>query len=608
MRCHVERDAAVVGAVCFVGLICVGLMALGSPAQAGAAQAVMAEPEGEAGAEAPQPTGDDVAVMEDVTPTADLLGRLGAELAIDPDRIRWHLPDVEVAYHLAERALAEARQTGDGAEETFQERLMLRIDSVRREQQIRLSLEEVIRRALANNYALETQRYSPAVEATRVVEAEAVFDAVFFANVQKNIVDQPTASQLQANTLDTLSLTAGIRKAFPTGSQISLSQSLGRQSTSLEFQEINPVWSANTVLEFRQSFLRGFGIDVNRTQIIINRNNQRISEWAFHRQIRDLVRNVEDAYWQLVQARREVVITGRVLVDFEGIYESLEARADFDITPVQLAATRARLERSKAAFVRVQANVRNAEDQLISLMNDPDLDLQSEIEIIPTDFPVPQALVLDRVGEVQAAIEHRPEIHEQELRVDSARVLVGQAKNAELPRLDALFQYTMDGLGTNSDKAYDQMSTSDFVEYLIGVEFEVPIGNRSARAAHTRARLQYTQAVAALRQQLEQVILEVNLALRQVVTAYDQIEPQFKSTEASEEEVRSIVARAERKDINTLTTELNSRESLASARRSLLQILVDATTAVVDLERSKGTLLDYYNIQIVEEIEVDPGS
>ena len=66
----------------------------------------------------------------------------------------------------------------------------------------------------------------------------------------------------------------------------------------------------------------------------------------------------------------------------------------------------------------------------------------------------------------------------------------------------------------------------------------------------------------------------------------------------------SIVARAERKDINTLTTELNARQSLAAARRAMLGSMVNYNIAIADLERAKGTLLQFHNV-IIPEMEED---
>ena len=548
-----------------------------------------------------EPAGDtQPAEAGDTPPTAatEILHAEIGKVGFEPIEVLRHTLDPAQAHAQYEHDL-EAGGTMAGEDQTRLERILQHVDAIRRPRQVTLSLEDALRSALANNYGLHVDRYNPAIETTRVVEAESVFDAVFFGGVNKNLTDQPTGSQLAASTTETVSGQIGIRKTLPVGTQVQLTQETRRFWTSLVYQEVNPEWTYDTVLQINQPLLRNFGIDANRAQIVVSKHNRQISDLAFQRSVRDLLFDVEQAYWQLLQARRNVVITGGLLADFEAIYEQLEARKDFDVTEVQLAATRARLERSKASFVEVAANVRDAEDRLIALMNDPDLNLADGVEIIPLeDLPTLEPVVFDRLAEIQTALENRAEIREQQLRVASAKVAAGQAKNAELPRLDLTFRTTANGLGENDDQAFDQMSTLAYIDYYIGIELEVPIGNRGPRAARRRAVLQHAQAAAALRQQTEAVILDVNLKLRQLTTAYQQIAPSFESAQASAEEVRSIVARAERKDINTLTTELNARESLASSRQNVINALLNANLALIDLERSKGTLLRYHNVSI----------
>jgi outer membrane protein TolC len=380
--------------------------------------------------------------------------------------------------------------------------------------------------------------------------------------------------------------------------QVSSSYDLDRTKSSLAFQseDFNPAYTTNLVFEMRQPLLRGFGIDYNQSLIRISRHNREISEWAFARGVRDLVRQVEEAYWRLVQARRDVVISARLLAEFEQILEYLDARRDFDIIPVQLNATQANLEQTRAEFIRSIANVFDAEDRLVALMNSDDLDLTDEIEIIPTDFPQLTRINVDRLAEVRVALENRPELKEQELQIDIAQLNVGRAKNEELPRLDFTFRQMYDGLAGNADRSFDKATAANFIEYFFGVEFEFPIGNRGPRAASLRAQLQHSAAVTLLKQRMEEVIFEVNQAVRELNTSYDQIAPAYFAAEARIREVESIVARAERKDINTLNSELNARRSLADARRAMLALAVNYNIAIVELERAKGTLLVYNNI------------
>lgn len=530
-------------------------------------------------------------------------GRHDGDISLPRDRLDWHMPDPEVHRPVALELARRAKEEGNKALAANITHVLERVNTIRRVEKLNLTLEDALRRALNNSYVIKTAAYNPAMDTTRVVEAEAAFDALFFINVIKNIQDRPSGSQLTSTDVDFFNLDSGVRKLLPVGTQISARFGMQRTKTSIQFQQINPEYFSNIILEMRQPFLRGFGIDQNRSLIVIANNDRRVSELAFGRQVRDTLRQVEEGYWNLVRTRREVVITARALADFEAIYTYLVARRDFDVVPVQLAATKADLERTRAEFVRNCANVFDAEDALIAAMNAPDVDLADDIEIIPTDFPMFDRIVVDRLAEAQTALDNRPEIKESELAVATAKIAVGRAKNAELPKLDVSFRYSIDGLAGTADKAFDEVSRHNFTEYYVGVEFEVPIGNRGPRAAHLRARLQHGQAVAALKARFEEVILDVNLAVRRLGSTYDELDPWYESVEASEREVSSIVARAERMDINTLRNELNAHQSLANVRRTMLGKLVDYNIAIIDLERAKGTLLRHYNVVIAPDGE-----
>ena len=529
----------------------------------------------------------------------DVPGGTIADTLIPPDRLRWHVPDPEADRQWALEVVVKAEQEGNKSLADQGKRVLERMDTIRRpDQQVHLTLQDAIRRALETNYAIQIVRYNPAIETTRIVEAEAAFDALFFTNIAKNNIDRPSGNQLEATDIDAFTSSYGIRKVLPTGMSVRGSYDLGRTKSALSFQQINPQYTSNLVFEMRQPFLRGFGIDFNRSIIMLAKNDRLIGDQAFRRQVRDTLRQVEEFYWRLVFARRDVVISARLLGEYETIYDYLVARQAFDITPVQISATKANLEQSKAEFVRRRAAVFDAEDRLSAAMNSKDVDLADDIELIPDDVPPLHRFDVDRLAEVQTALDNRQEIKEQELRVANTEILVGRAKNGELPRFDLTFRSTTDGLGTNADSSFDELTRNKYIEYFIGVEFEMPIGNRGPRAAHQRSRLQYVQAVATLRRVFEEVILDVNLTTRAMSTAYDQIGPSFEAAEAREKEVDSIVARAERKDFNTLNSELSARQSRANARRAMILAMVEYNIAIIDLERAKGTLLNYNNVVI----------
>ncbi|HSW46963.1 MAG TPA: TolC family protein [Phycisphaerae bacterium] len=478
--------------------------------------------------------------------------------------------------------------------------ILEKVAAIHRPRQVEVTLADAIRRALKNNFFIQVQSYGPAIETTRIVEAEAQFDAVFFTNFEYNKQDRPTSSQLMSSLSDTRTAQSGVRKLLATGMQVQVSYALTRTWTSLVFQTLNPSYFNYLVFEFRQPFLRGFGLDYNRSQIELRRLDRAIGLERLRKDVRETVYNVEQAYWQLYQARRAVGVSARLLTDFETILEWLEQRkeAGYDVYGVQLNLTRSRIEQRRAEMIRKVSDVRNAEDALKTLLNDPDINLSEDIEIIPADAASLEALTIDELGEIAAALQYRSELKEARHTIEQTRIAVGVAKNQALPKLDVLFRYLVDGLGGNWGKAFHQMSKNDFNEYVLGIEFEWPIGNRGPEAAVRRARLQQAQAIANQRAQIEQIIGEVRQAINDLRTRWAQIGPALRAAIASRDQLRATKARQERLAPAELQVELDAHEALAGARDGLLTVLAGYNIALSNIERRKGTLLEYNNIVI----------
>ncbi len=516
----------------------------------------------------------------------------------DADRLQWHIADPE-QQAVEVRGVLEAITRP--ADRKFAEAVLERLESIVLDRQVRLSLQDVLHRAVVNSFSVRVDSYNPAISTASVVEAEAAFDAVFFTTASNNKVDAPAPSQLVGTSSDTVNLSGGIRKLLPTGGRLTAQLGLTRNETNNQFQIVNPVYTSFFQAELAQPILRGAGLDFNRAQIRISRNDLRVSREGFKRRLRDVLVDTERAYWRLVQARREVAIRARVLSEFEKVYDYLWQRRDFDVYQIQLSETQANIERSKADFIRVGSQVRNAEDTLLALLNDPELNLVDDIEIIPTDFPTTDETTIDRVADVQVALDHRSELEELRVGIETAGLRVGQAKNQALPRFDFQFRFTSSGLGRNAHNAFGQVSENDFINYFVGFDLELPIGNRAREATLRRARLGHAQTIAALKARIEGVILEVNTAARAVRTAFDRIDPNLESAEANESQVASVIARQERKDFTALNQELGARNGLANSRSALLNDLVDYSIAIIELERAKGTVLGFNNIELAED-------
>src|SRR3954467_4952111 len=61
------------------------------------------------------------------------------------------------------------------------------------EPQVRMTLQEIMHRAVANSNDIKVAAYQPAIDQTRVLEAEARFDPTFFWNTQVQRIDRELA-------------------------------------------------------------------------------------------------------------------------------------------------------------------------------------------------------------------------------------------------------------------------------------------------------------------------------------------------------------------------------------------------------------------------------
>jgi len=472
-----------------------------------------------------------------------------------------------------------------------------------RPKQVRLSLAECVQRALSNNYSIRIEAHNPAISQAQIVEAEAAFDVEFYLDTSWANLDRATASAFIPGTSDTRSIGGGFRKLLPTGMTTSVGLSQQRQKNSLpaEFQTMNPVYDSSFVVQFRQPLLRGFGLEVNRAQINIRKLDHAISREAFIQRVRDTLLEVENAYWQLAQARRRVAILAETVAQNYVTYRSIFERLGHDATQVEVANSQSRWKTAEVNYLEAVKLVRDAEDRLKNLLNDPELKLSDDLELVPTETPLVAPATLDHFAEVRTALEQRSELRQARQRIEQSRINTAVAKNAILPQLDLSFQYEVQGMGDTADNSFDNLTTNRFISYTVAANFVYALGERRARAAYRRAELLESQAIVALNQVSDLIVEEVNNAIRTLMVRYAQVPPALDSVQSAERNLRALQARTTTIDPLYLENELRAVEQLANARATLLSVLTDYNVGIVQLEKAKGTLLEYNNVVVSDD-------
>jgi outer membrane protein TolC len=525
-----------------------------------------------------------------------------------PAEVLAQIPDPVDAGRVFLERLEKLRQEQAGRQEQWVVRNYERVvqqaseylKMIARPAQFRLSLAECIQRALENNYTIRIEAHNPAISQTQIVEAEAAFDVEFYLDTSWANQDRATASTFIPGTSDTRSIEGGFRKLLPTGmtTSVGLAESRSKNNLPQQYQTMNPVYNSSFVVQLRQPLLRGFGLDVNRAPIQLAQVQYQISRETFIQKVRETLLEVEQTYWQLAQARRQVAVLAETVAQNLITYQNIAERLEYDATQIEVANSQSRWRSAEVSYLQAVKLAKDAEDRLKNVLNDPSLKLSEDIEIVPTETPLVAPTVLDHFAEVRTALDTRSEIRQAKERIHASRISTATAKNAILPQLDLSFQYEVQGIGDTGDNSFDNLTTNRFISYTLAANFSYNFGERKARAAYRRARLQESQAVVALNQVSDLVVEEVNDSIRTLMVRYQQLPPALDSILAAERNLRALQARSPRADPLYLQNELQAVEQLGNTRFTLLQVLTDYNVGIVQLEKAKGTLLEYNNVVV----------
>jgi len=482
-------------------------------------------------------------------------------------------------------------------------------------EQLPMALQEAIHRAVVNSFEVRVAGYQAAIDEARILEAESRFDPTLFLDgqLQRSFPQGIGGGALNPLSIFTQTLDAGFKQQLVNGGQVELkyqvqrTASLTRPPQLFSAATTQPTFYQNDLtLSLTQPLLRDFGEAANVARITIARNDYRISLLDFRDKLEKQLQKVEETYWKLLLAQREIRIQEKLLADTDTMLNLLVNRmgARTDVSDVQVSQTRATLEQRNLDLERQRYQVGELSAQLKGLMNDPDLPATSQVEIVPSDEPVEDPINFELVDQIEAGLQNRLELMQQSLRIDSASTVVKAAKNNVLPKLDITAQIGLEGLGFNFNDAVRSQSNTDFITYGLGFQFEVPIGNRQAWAIYQRTLLQRQQAIDQWKLTSENVAVDVVVALNNQRSAWHVLVAARRAKFAAEEALRFIEDREKTGEPRTPTfieLILSRQAALADAERQEIQAAVSYNVALEALELAKGTLLRYNNVVMKEE-------
>lgn len=436
---------------------------------------------------------------------------------------------------------------------------------------------------------------------------------------------------------------AAITKRAATGSQFTIRHNVDYDANNAPGNFLPSAWNANVEMEFRQPLLQGAGLQFNRIAgpfstpglyngVLVARLNTDVALTDFEIAVRDLMSNVENAYWDLyfgyrdldakIKARDAALDTWRKIY---ALYEAgrrggeaekeAQAREQYfrfqeevqnALSGILVDGTRTG-NGSMGGTFRANGGVLVAERRLRLLMGLPPSD---GALLRPADEPIMAKIDFDWSQATEEAAMRRTELRRQKWQIRRRELELIASKNWLLPRLDAVGLHRWRGFGDDLtgnesgglgrfNSAYGDLATGDFQEWQFGLELSVPIGYRREHAAVRNAELLLARERALLRDQQREVIHELADAIGEMDRAYTLSQTGFNRLVAARQELAAVQAAYEA-DKAPLDLFLDAQRRLAEAETRYYAGLAAYAIAVKNVHFVKGTLLDYDGVYLSE--------
>ncbi|HEV7893214.1 MAG TPA: TolC family protein [Pyrinomonadaceae bacterium] len=512
-----------------------------------------------------------------------------------------------------------------------------------------LTLGEAIRLALENNNDIEATRIDVTVAEHELTAARGAYDLRFTSETYFERSETPVASFLAGGSGGSLTTTdmtgrVGFEGLSPrAGGSYKFEFTSRRLNTNNAFNDINPTVSNGFSFSFTQPLLRGRKTDDTRRRVEIAKKNLSLTDAQFRRRATEVITNVEQAYWELAYALRNLQI------QIDAVRQA-RAQADSDrrqvekgvIAPVDLLEAETQVKNFEQNVYAAQEGVSHAENNLKKMLaaeRSAEIWSKALLPVTPVDLEAPRVALGTAV---ESALTNRLELAELDTSAEINKIdqrfyrdqtrpqvdltasygsnaLAGSLRDEENPLVSGLVSLqsrvnqlsNMSGLpalpttnfGTNEDivGGYGQSLKNLFAQnnptVKVGVKISLPFRNRTAQANFGRA-VAEGRRVENRRAKAEQII---EAEVRDTLQALRSVEARLAAASSARSTAEQQYQSERRKFQSGMSTTymVSQRQiDLISARGRELQAQTDLNKTIADFRRATGSTLQTHNVAL----------
>ena len=442
----------------------------------------------------------------------------------------------------------------------------------------------------------------------RLLQSHGAFDTTAFAegNLSQAESRRPDGSTPGVSGLtetQTNTASVGIQQNFATGTLLEIRGDLTRTDQDPSVFTDGSWYSSDLSLEVTQNLGRGSNYEVNRAAIDVAKIETLQAHASLRQEMIDAATEAATTYWQLQASWDQMRIERKLLERTQDVINRLQPRLEHDLTTADLTQVMAELENRRGDLIQTAGRLRDTSDQLKRLMLDPEIPLAGESTLAPLDYPSIGDLQLDLPAAIRSGLVYRPELEVALLAIDDADIRREVADHTRLPLIELTAGITLHGFDTDAHQtAISHLGEAEDITANVGLRIERALQNREALGRLAEAQANHAQAILAYQQASYDVVLDIKMAIREVIVAYQLLGSTRSSRRSAAESLRVAENLLEdgtaRETFTTQIDRVLSRQNqLSQSEIAESQAYARFMIALAQLDRAMGTTLERYGIE-----------
>ncbi len=521
--------------------------------------------------------------------------------------------------------------------------------------QLPLSLDDAVKMALQNNNDVDSSKITVQIAEFNLRAARGVYDPAIVSQTYYESRTTPTASTIGGAgssgsvTQKNFFGDVGASGFSPfAGGFYNSSFTSGRNSTNNQNSLLNPQFPTALNFGYTQPLWRGLRFDLQRRNIEIAKKNLSLTDAQFRQRVIDVISQVEQSYWDLVFALRNLQVQIDAVKQARlqlGSNQRLVSKGV--LAPIEIIAANSQITTFEQNVYTAQESITIAENTLKTLIlkdRTSDIWFRSLTPVTPVEIEAPRVPLEIAVGE---ALKNRPELQQLQVNAEVNDINTRYFRDQTKPQIDLFAAYTSNGLAgaandltrTNTNTVnpdllarINQLSATQnlpplvvqpttsvssppqnlvggyfnslssllaqkYPTYQAGVRISLPLGNRVA-AANLGSSLAQGNQITNQRAQAEQII---EADVRNTTQSLRSAEARLASAAASRSSAEQLFESEQRQfraGTSTVFLVFQRQTELLAARSRELQAQTDLNKAISNFRRATGNTLNVNNIDV----------